>query len=142
MQLNFSYLSKLRQYETGIFVLFKQCYYGEYKGTFHYFLRRMFQFPPPPILMIRVKSAPASIFCSFHSANLTEILINYARVDSREYSNVQPIVLITDGNSEIGAHIRSNLWYLIYVKGIWSDREQSQTGYFFLYKDLFSYMRA
>ena len=34
-------LSLLWQYQTGIFVLLKQCYYGENTGTFHQFLRHV-----------------------------------------------------------------------------------------------------
>ena len=49
------------------------------------------------------------------------------------------MVLIFDGNSEIGAHVKviAVIWS---VQGIWSDCEQSQIGFFlqkgpiFLYK--------
>ena len=37
------------------------------------------------------------------------------------------MVLILDGNSEIGTHVRRNLWYFIYL-GYW---EQSQIGFSF-----------
>ena len=51
-----------------------------------------------------------------------------------------PMDLILDGNSEIGAHVL----YLLFefFKGILLDQEQSQIGFLFLRKDLFSIMRA
>ena len=41
--------------------------------------------------------------------------------------------LILDGNSEIGAHVSSNL-SLLFELCIWLDREQSQIGFFFFPK--------
>ena len=37
------------QYQKVIFILLKQSYYGENTGTVHKFLRRMAQYPPPPM---------------------------------------------------------------------------------------------
>ena len=39
--LNLRYLASLRHYQTGIFALLEQCYYGVSTGTFHKFLRGM-----------------------------------------------------------------------------------------------------
>ena len=40
---------------------------------------------------------------------------------------VQSLVLISDGNSEIGAHVRSNLCSLVCLRHL-LDREQSKIG--------------
>ena len=48
--------------------------------------------------------------------------------------------MVLDGNSEIGAHVRSNLCYLICLRNL-LDKEKSQIR-FFVGKDLFSFMHA
>ena len=51
------------------------------------------------------------------------------------------MVLILDGNSELGAQVRSNLCYLICLRHLlWSGAVTKRI--FFLQKDLFSFMRA
>ena len=46
------------------------------------------------------------------------------------------MVLILDGNSDIGAHVKSNLWYLIGLKHLIRSHIFSQQ------EKLFSFMRA
>ena len=59
------------------------------------------------------------------------------------FNTIYVVVLISDGNSEKGAHVRSNIRTIWSLEGIsYLDREQSQVRYFFLRKALFSFMRA
>ena len=51
------------------------------------------------------------------------------------------MVLILDGVSEIGAHVRSNLYHLIYLSHLIRSREVTNP-IFFLEKDLISLMLA
>ena len=51
------------------------------------------------------------------------------------------MVLILDGKSEIGAHVRSNLCYLSCLRHLIRSRAVIN-HIFFLRKDLFSFMRA
>ena len=51
------------------------------------------------------------------------------------------MVVILDGNSEIGTHIRSNIWYLICLRLLITSRSVINR-IFFLRKSLFFFMRA
>ena len=41
-------------------------------------------------------------------------------------NRVIPVVLVLDGNSEAGAHVRRAISVICFVQDIWLDREQSQ----------------
>ena len=55
-------------------------------------------------------------------------------VASRKPGNREPVVLILDGNSEIGGQVRSNLCYLICLRHLIRS-EQSHIGFLFRKKD-------
>ena len=50
------------------------------------------------------------------------------------------MILIFDGSSEIGAHIRSDFCYMIVLRH--SNRSSAVTGLNYSLKDLFSFIRA
>ena len=54
------------------------------------------------------------------------------------YTKPIGMVLMSDGNSNIGAHIKSYLSYLTRFRRL--DRGHSQIGFFFSIKDLFSFI--
>ena len=52
------------------------------------------------------------------------------------------MVLILDGSSEIGAHVRSNLGHIICLRHLFRSRTVTNRTIFFLGKDLFSVISA
>ena len=51
-------------------------------------------------------------------------------------------MVLPDGNSEIGAHVRSNLWCLRCSRHLINSIAVTNRIFFFFKKDLFSFMRA
>ena len=72
----------------------------------------------------------------FQQQNLKTFVLPFS---SLHFSNISGkiIVLITDGNSEIGAHVRSNLWLFLdlFRRLIKARARAAQIGFFFLRKD-------
>ena len=58
---------------------------------------------------------------------------------AKNWTMARTIVLILDGNSGIGAQVRCNLCYLICLRGIRFDREQSQIVHFSPKRPIFLY---
>ena len=58
-------------------------------------------------------------------------------VDNRNRNNVHCMVLKSDGNSEIGAHIRINLSYLICLRHLIKSRSVTNRIFFFSKKPIF-----
>ena len=55
----------------------------------------------------------------------------YVRISDRVILfNIGSILIILDGNADIGAHLRRAIFDILSVQGNWLDREQSQIGFF------------
>ena len=95
----FGYLSWLRQYRTGTFVLLKEIYYGE--TIFHSIFRRMAQFAPlPNMIRVKIRAPPPQekILClPFYGA----------------YRCTQILRLLKNTTLMFYGHIRA--WYLYYM---------------------------
>ena len=81
----------------------------------------------------------------FKYINIHKILISYLPIivinSAQDITKVRKPIHILDGNSEIGAHVRSNLCYLICLRRLIRSRAVTNR-LFLLRKDLLFFMRS
>ena len=76
----------------------------------------------PPLLMLRM-------LCTLPEDILTSWFMSWRGAGTSRTYVQTPMVLISDGNLEIGAHVRSNICYLICLRNL--IRSRAVTNIFF-----------